>query len=164
MDHLHFINSKVFRMDQALEWQLAVWRFHQRKIVFTNGCFDLLHLGHIEYLAKSAAEGNLLMIGLNTDDSVKRIKGDARPIKDEQSRALSLAAMSFVDAVVFFEEDTPLRLIELVQPDVLIKGADYAEKDIVGADVVLGKGGRVVTMDYLPGYSTSALIQQIKNS
>lgn len=164
MDHLHFINSKVFRMDQAFEWQLAVWRFHQRKIVFTNGCFDLLHLGHIEYLAKSAAEGNLLMIGLNTDDSVKRIKGDARPIKDEQSRALSLASMSFVDAVVFFDEDTPLRLIELVQPDVLIKGADYAEKDIVGADVVLGKGGRVVTMDYLPGYSTSALIQQIKNS
>ena len=151
-------------MDQAFEWQLAVWRFHQRKIVFTNGCFDLLHLGHIEYLAKSAAEGNLLMIGLNTDDSVKRIKGDARPIKDEQSRALSLASMSFVDAVVFFDEDTPLRLIELVQPDVLIKGADYAEKDIVGADVVLGKGGRVVTMDYLPGYSTSALIQQIKNS
>ncbi len=151
-------------MDQAFEWQLAVWRFHQRKIVFTNGCFDLLHLGHIEYLAKSAAEGNLLMIGLNTDDSVKRIKGDARPIKDEQSRALSLAAMSFIDAVVFFDEDTPLRLIQLVQPDVLIKGADYAEKDIVGADVVLGKGGRVVTMEYLPGYSTSALIQQIKNS
>jgi len=164
MDHLEYIKAKVYRMDEAFDRQLAVWRFHGHKIVFTNGCFDLLHLGHIDYLAKAAAEGSLLIIGLNTDDSVRRIKGDARPIKDELSRAWSLAAMSFVGAVVFFGEDTPQKLIEKVQPDILVKGADYTEKDIVGADVVNAKGGKVVTMEYLEGYSTSALIEQIKKA
>ena len=164
MDHLEYIKAKIFQMDEAFDRQLAVWRFHEHKIVFTNGCFDLLHLGHIEYLAKAAAEGSLLIIGLNTDASVRRIKGNARPIKDGQSRAWSLAAMSFVDAVVFFDEDTPQKLIEKVQPDILVKGADYEEKDIVGADVVTAKGGKVVTMEFLEGYSTSALIEQIKKA
>lgn len=163
MNHLEHIKSKIFHMDQALEWQLAVWRFHEKKIVFTNGCFDLIHLGHIDYLAKAAAEGTMLIVGLNTDESVKRIKGDQRPIKDEQSRALSLAAFGFVDAVILFNEDTPKKLIEIVQPDILIKGKDYETKDIVGADIVEKKGGKVITMDFIEGYSTSAIIDKIRN-
>ncbi|MEN8224986.1 MAG: D-glycero-beta-D-manno-heptose 1-phosphate adenylyltransferase [Bacteroidota bacterium] len=163
MNHLEHIKAKIFNMDKALDWQLAVWRFHEHKIVFTNGCFDLLHLGHVDYLAKAASEGSLLIIGLNTDESVHRIKGDSRPIKDEKSRALALAAMGFVDAVVYFGDDTPQKLIEIVQPDVLIKGNDYKIKDIVGADVVEKKGGKVVTMDFIEGYSTSAIIDKIKN-
>ena len=164
MNHLEHIKSKIFQIDQAFEWQLAVWRFHEHKIVFTNGCFDLLHTGHVDYLAKAAAEGSLLMIGLNTDASVRRIKGDSRPIKDEISMAMSLAAMGFVGAVVLFDDDTPQKLIELVEPDILIKGEDYEKKDIVGADIVEQKGGKVITMEYLEGYSTSAIIEKIKNS
>jgi len=163
MNHLEHINTKLFTMDQALNWQLSVWRFHENKIVFTNGCFDLLHLGHIDYLAKAASEGTLFIVGLNTDESVKRIKGPARPIKDEKSRALSLAALGFVDAVVMFDQDTPQELIEIVQPDVLVKGEDYKVNDIVGADIVEKKGGKVVTMEFIEGYSTSAIIEKIRN-
>jgi len=163
MNHLEHIQAKIYNMDQALEWQLAVWRFHENKIVFTNGCFDLIHLGHVDYLAKAASEGSMLIVGLNTDESVKRIKGDMRPIKDEQSRALSLAAMGFVEAVVLFNEDTPKELIKIIQPDILIKGKDYETKDIVGADIVEKKGGKVITMDFIEGYSTSAIIDKIRN-
>jgi rfaE bifunctional protein nucleotidyltransferase chain/domain len=151
-------------MNQELDWQLAVWRFHGNKIVFTNGCFDILHLGHIDYLAKAAAEGTLLIVGLNTDASVKRIKGDSRPINDEESRAMSLAAMGFVGAVILFDEDTPYELIKTVQPDVLVKGKDYEPADIVGADIVENKGGKVVTMDFIEGYSSSAIIDKIKKT
>lgn len=163
-NHLNHIESKIFTISQELGWQLAVWRFHDRKIVFTNGCFDLMHRGHIDYLARAAAEGDLLIVGLNSDESVKRIKGDARPILDEQSRAMTLAALGFVGAVVIFEDDTPQKLIETVQPDVLVKGKDYEVKDIVGADIVEARGGKVVTMDIVEGYSTSAIIERIKNS
>jgi rfaE bifunctional protein nucleotidyltransferase chain/domain len=164
MNHLEHIKKKIYRMDQELDWQLAVWRFHENKIVFTNGCFDLLHLGHIDYLAKAASEGSLFIVGLNTDDSVRRIKGEGRPIKDQESRAMSLAALGFVDAVVFFDDDTPIKLIETIQPDILVKGKDYESKDIVGADIVEKKGGKVVTMEFIEGYSTSAIIDKIKNS
>ena len=164
MNHLEHIESKIWHMNQELEWQLAVWRFHENKIVFTNGCFDLLHLGHIDYLAKAAAEGTLMIVGMNSDESVQRIKGDSRPIKDEKSRAMILAALGFVGAVVIFEEDTPEKLIEMIQPDILVKGKDYEVKDIVGADIVEKKGGQIITMDLVEGYSTSAIIDKIRNS
>jgi rfaE bifunctional protein nucleotidyltransferase chain/domain len=162
MNHLEHIESKIWHMDKKLEWQLNVWRFHEHKIVFSNGCFDILHLGHIDYLAKAASEGNLLIVGLNSDASVSRIKGKNRPITDEKSRAMKLAALGFVGAVVIFEEDTPKDLIKIVQPDVLVKGKDYEEKDIVGADIVRAKGGEVITIDLVEGYSTTALIEKIK--
>ena len=164
MNHLDHINNKIYKMSRELDWQLAVWRFHGRKIVFTNGCFDLLHRGHIDYLAKAAGEGDLLIIGMNSDDSVKRIKGAGRPILDEDSRAMALAGLGFVGAVVIFDEDTPAKLIETVMPDVLVKGKDYEVKDIVGSDTVESKGGKVVTMDLVEGYSTSGIIEKIKNS
>jgi len=163
MNHLEHIESKIWHMDKELGWQLAVWRFHGQKFVFTNGCFDLLHLGHIDYLAKAASEGTLLIVGLNSDASVRRIKGDSRPVTDEKSRAMSLAALGFVGAVVIFEEDTPKKLIELIQPDVLVKGKDYDEKDIVGADIVRKKGGEVLTVDLVEGYSTTGIIEKIKS-
>ena len=162
MDHLKFIESKIFNIDRNLDWQLAVWRFHEHRIVFTNGCFDILHLGHIDYLARAAAEGSLLIVGLNSDASVKRIKGDSRPVTDQRSRAMALAAMSFVGAVVIFEEDTPYELIKIVKPDVLVKGKDYDPKDIVGADIVANNGGKVVTVDLVEGYSTTTIIERIK--
>ena len=164
MNHLEHIKSKTWHMDQELDWQLAVWRFHENKIVFTNRCFDILHLGHVDYLAKAAGEGTLLIVGLNSDASMKRIKGSSRPIQDENSRAMALAAFGFVDAVVIFEEDTPYDLIKRVQPDILVKGKDYEPKDIVGADIVEKKGGKLVTMDLVEDYSTSAIIDKIKGS
>jgi len=164
MNHLEHTTAKIWHMNRELERQLAVWRFHENKIVFTNGCFDLLHLGHIDYLARAASEGSLLIIGLNSDDSVKRIKGDSRPIIDEHSRAMALAALGFVGAVVIFEEDTPEKLIGIIQPDVLVKGKDYSRDNIVGADIVEKKGGKVVTVELVEGYSTSAIIDKIKNS
>jgi rfaE bifunctional protein nucleotidyltransferase chain/domain len=164
MDYLEFVKSKIYKMDQQLDWQLAIWRFHEEKIVFTNGCFDLLHLGHIDYLAKAASEGTLLIVGLNSDSSVKSIKGDDRPILDEESRAMALAAMGFVGAVVLFDDDTPFELIKIIQPDVLVKGDDYELKDIVGADILEAKGGKVVTKEFIEGYSSSAIIDKIKKS
>jgi len=125
--------------------------------VFTNGCFDLVHRGHIDYLSKAADLGDVLIIGLNSDDSVSRLKGSKRPIIDQQSRALLLASFFFVTAIVIFEEDTPYALISVVEPDVLVKGADYSVNEIVGSDIVLQRGGKVVTLEYLPGFSTSVI-------
>ncbi len=155
------INQKIFTKE-ALKSQLNIWRFKEKKIVFTNGCFDLLHLGHIDYLSKAADLGDLLIIGLNTDQSVSKIKGPHRPITDQKSRARILASLFFVDAIVPFDEETPLDLIKLVQPDVLVKGSDYKAEEIVGYDVVTAKGGRVETIDFLPGYSTSLIENKIK--
>lgn len=141
---------------------LTAWHLNHHKIVFTNGCFDLIHRGHIDYLSKSADLGDVLIIGLNSDKSVTKIKGQNRPIIDEYSRALLLASFSFITAVVLFDEDTPYNLISEIQPDVLVKGADYRVDEIVGHDIVLSKGGKVVTIDYLPGFSTSAIEQKIR--
>ena len=141
---------------------LAVWRFQGKKIVFTNGCFDILHLGHIDYLSKAKDEGNILIIGLNTDNSVSRIKGKTRPITDENSRAKILASLQFVDAVTLFDEETPYELISFVQPDVLVKGSDYKPEDIVGYDIVKAKNGKVVTIDF-QRYSTTAIEKKIKS-
>ena len=143
---------------------LNIWRFQNQKIVFTNGCFDLLHLGHIDYLAQAANMGNKLVIGLNSDASVSKIKGTTRPITDQQSRASILAALFFVDAVVIFDEETPVNLIKQVKPDILVKGADYTIEQIVGADIVLQNGGEVKTIGYLPGYSTTAIEEKIRRT
>ncbi len=134
----------------------------KEKTVFTNGCFDLIHLGHIDYLSKAANFGDLLIIGLNTDASVRKLKGKHRPIKDEQSRAMILASLFFVDFVILFDEETPYELIKSIQPNILIKGSDYNIEDIVGYDVVKKGGGEVVTLDFLDGYSTSLIEKKIK--
>ncbi|MGM0505444.1 MAG: adenylyltransferase/cytidyltransferase family protein, partial [Bacteroidota bacterium] len=130
MDKLAVIQSKIIDIDQ-LDSKLAYWNFKNQKIVFTNGCFDILHRGHIEYLAQAANFGDILMIGLNTDDSVRKLKGDSRPVQDQYARALLLASLHFVHVVVYFDEDTPYDLIKKVQPDILIKGSDYHVEDIV---------------------------------
>lgn len=163
MEKLKAIQSKIFTWDQ-LQRQLAIWRFKDKKIVFTNGCFDILHLGHIEYLAKARDLGGVLIVGLNSDESVHRLKGQHRPVNKEEARELTLAALSFVDGVVVFSEETPQKLIELVQPDFLVKGKDYEGKTIVGADVVKARGGEVVTIEMVKGYSTTHTIEKIRKS
>jgi rfaE bifunctional protein nucleotidyltransferase chain/domain len=140
------------------------WKEEGLKIVFTNGCFDILHLGHLDYLEKSRNLGDKLVIGLNTDRSVRKIKGPGRPINSEKARARMLAALVFVDAVIPFDEETPLELIKKVQPDILVKGKDYRIENIVGADFVMGNGGEVKTIDLIEGYSTTDLIEKIKNN
>ncbi len=140
------------------------WKSQNQKIVFTNGCFDLLHLGHVDYLEKARSLGDKLVLGLNSDDSVSRFKGPQRPIQDQNSRARVLAAMQFVDLIVFFNEDTPLNLITEILPNILVKGSDYLAENIVGADVVKSGGGVVKTIDFVPGYSTSKIVEKIKNT
>jgi D-glycero-beta-D-manno-heptose 1-phosphate adenylyltransferase len=162
MSKLDLIQSKIYsRQDIEFERQLSIWRFKGMKIVFTNGCFDILHLGHIDYLAKASELGNILIVGLNTDESVRKLKGGNRPIQDETSRAFILASLSFVSLVVFFGEKTPYELIKTIQPDVLVKGADYLPEDIVGFDIVSAKKGEIVTINYLEGYSTSLIEKKI---
>ena len=163
MKKLEVIQNKIFTDSSKISHILAIWRFKGYKIVFTNGCFDLLHLGHLDYLAKAAAKGDKLIVGLNTDSSVTRLKGPDRPITDQHSRAMILAAMSFVSMVVLFDEETPYKIITKIQPDILVKGADYNPVDIVGYNVVMAKGGKVETIDFLPGYSTSAIEAKIRN-
>lgn len=162
MSHLELINNKILK-GQKLYQMLNIWRFSDQKIVFTNGCFDLLHLGHIDYLSKAADMGNRLIIGLNSDSSTSNLKGPSRPITDEISRATLLAALKFVDAVVLFDEETPINLIAKIKPDILVKGSDYAIDQIVGADFVIAHGGTVNTINYLPGYSTTMIEQKIKS-
>jgi rfaE bifunctional protein nucleotidyltransferase chain/domain len=147
----------------ALKNKVAAWKAEGKKVVFTNGVFDLLHIGHITYMVKAAELGDKLMIGLNADASVKRIKGDDRPVNDQNSRALLLAALFFVDAVVLFEEDTPQQLIAALLPDVLVKGADYTIENIVGAKEVIANGGEVKTIDFVEGHSSTSIIQKIKD-
>jgi len=161
MNKLEQLKTKIYSLEK-LRSQLAVWAFLDKKIVFTNGCFDILHLGHIDYLSKAKELGDILVIGLNTDKSVRDIKGKTRPITDEVSRATILASLTFVDAIVYFGEETPYDLINFIQPDILVKGSDYNEEDIVGYDIVKSKGGQVKTLDFLPGYSTSAIEERIK--
>ena len=162
MDYLPFIEIKIAYTAKEAENTLSLWRFKDDKIVFTNGCFDILHKGHIEYLAKAASLGTKLVIGLNTDASVKRLKGDSRPVNDENARALFLASLVFVDKVILFDTDTPRDLIDFVQPDVLVKGGDYKPEEIVGYDIVKAKGGEIVTLDFVEGYSTTSLIEKMK--
>ena len=159
MKHLEKIYDKILD-DKSLEERLKLWRREGKTIVFSNGCFDILHRGHVEYLSKAADLGDKLIIGLNTDDSVKRLKGPSRPVNDEKARAVVLAGLEFVDAVVFFEEDTPYNLIKNVQPDILVKGNDYKAEDIVGYDIVTAKGGKVETIELVNGFSTTNILEK----
>ena len=160
MKTLTTIKNKLLSRE-ALETKLAEWRSAGETIVFTNGCFDILHRGHVEYLAQAADLGDKLIIGLNTDASVKRLKGESRPVNDEKSRALLLSALQFVDAVVFFDEDTPYELIKQVQPDILVKGNDYKPEEIVGYDIVTAKSGKVLTINLVEGFSTTNIIKRL---
>ncbi len=163
MKQFETIQSKILTADN-LQKSLAYWRFKSMKIVFTNGCFDILHAGHIEYLAKAASEGDVMILGLNTDNSVRKLKGNHRPINDENARALIMASLNFISAVVLFDEETPYNLIKTVQPDILIKGSDYKPEEIVGYDILKAKGGEVKTIDLVPGFSTTAIEQKIFKS
>lgn len=160
---LDFIKSKIiWQPDEHLQRLAAIWKFQHKRIVFTNGCFDILHRGHIEYLAKAAGHGDYLVIGLNSDISVRSIKGPGRPILDQETRAMILASMHFVHRVVIFDQDTPYELIKLLKPDVLIKGGDYKPSEIVGYDIVKASGGKIITIDYIDGFSTTSIIETIR--
>jgi rfaE bifunctional protein nucleotidyltransferase chain/domain len=163
MTNLEIINSKICT-PETIKHKLNVWRFKDQEIVFTNGCFDILHQGHVDYLSKAADLGNVLIVGLNSDNSTNKLKGPNRPINDEHSRAMIIASLHFVDAVILFDEPTPYNLINFIQPDVLVKGADYTVEQIAGSDIVLAKGGKVITIELLPGFSTSAIEARIKGS
>jgi len=147
---------------KTIQQTISEWKISNQKIVFTNGCFDILHYGHIHYLAEARELGDKLVIGLNSFDSVKRLKGENRPINDDLTRLHILAALECVDAVVIFEEDTPLELIKIVIPDILVKGGDYRPADIVGSDVVLENGGEVKSLAFVKGYSTTSIENKIK--
>jgi len=154
-------SQKIVSLDKGIKI-INNWKKKGLKIVFTNGCFDIIHFGHLDYLEKSKNLGDKLVVGLNTDKSVRQLKGPDRPINGEYARARTLAAFEFVDAVITFDEETPIELIKKVKPDILTKGNDYSIENIVGADFVLGIGGEIKTIDLLEGYSTSALIEKIK--
>lgn len=162
MNYFDKINNKILDGNGLVAW-LDDCIKNDRKIVFSNGCFDILHRGHVEYLAKAAAFGDVMIIGLNTDASVKRLKGPSRPVNDENARAFVLAGLEFVNAVVLFDEDTPYNLIKTIQPDILVKGSDYKPENIVGYDIVTAKGGKVVTVDLVEGFSTTETIAKMKN-
>lgn len=163
MRAVNAIEKKIFTLPQLLA-QLASWRVTHKTVAFTNGCFDILHEGHIASLSQAAAEADLLVVGVNSDSSTKRLKGPDRPVNQEHSRALLLASLAIVDAVVIFDEDTPLQLITAIQPDVLVKGGDYTLEQIVGSREVMARGGRVVINPIVEGFSTTGIIRQIKAS
>jgi rfaE bifunctional protein nucleotidyltransferase chain/domain len=156
------IQSKIHTDFTSFQEVLNEWKRAGDTLVFTNGCFDLVHRGHIDSLSKAAALGNRLIVGLNSDVSVKLLKGENRPLIDQQSRAILLAALFMVDAVVLFDEETPYELIKRIVPDVLVKGSEYQVEEIAGFDVVLAAGGKVERIDLTPGFSTSDLIRKIK--
>lgn len=161
MDKTQWIANKIVNKD-VLVHRINGLKALGKKIVFTNGCFDILHHGHLDYLAKAASLGNVLVVGVNTDASVKKLKGEERPITHENDRAFQLASLMFVDAVCLFDEDTPKELIEAVNPNILVKGGDYSIDKIVGADHVLKNGGKVEIIPFVEGYSTTSLIDRIK--
>ena len=157
MKKMEVIQKKIFTKEN-IRPQLALWRFKDQKIVFTNGCFDILHQGHIHLLTSAADFGTKLIVGINSDNSVKRLKGNNRPLQNEQTRLLVMASLHFVDAVMLFEEDTPYELIKFIQPEVLVKGGDYEIKNVVGADLVR----QVEIINLLEGFSTTGIEQKIK--
>ena len=154
------ISQKIFDLS-GLQHQMNRWRLLGKTIAFTNGCFDILHQGHIASLSDAAREADFLVVGLNSDASARRLKGPARPINDQHARATVMAALLMVDAVILFDEDTPLNLINSIRPDVLVKGGDYTLEQIVGAKEVMAAGGRVVINPIIPGFSTTAIIERI---
>ncbi|MFA5326563.1 MAG: D-glycero-beta-D-manno-heptose 1-phosphate adenylyltransferase [Prolixibacteraceae bacterium] len=163
MKPTEIIQSKIFENTDVFAPVLEQWKQQGETIVFTNGCFDLVHRGHIDSLAKAAEFGNKLIVGLNSDVSVSLLKGENRPLVDQQSRAVLLASMMMVDAVIMFDEETPYQLIRNLLPDILVKGSEYKLEEIAGYDIVLASGGRVERIELTEGFSTSDIIQKIKN-
>ena len=161
MNNLDAIQKKIFTVS-TLQRQIASWKVAGKTIAFTNGCFDILHEGHISSLSQAAQAGNYLIVGVNSDASTKRLKGDERPINNQHSRSLLLANLAIVDAVIIFEEDTPLQLITSLLPDVIVKGGDYTVEQIVGANEVIANGGKVIINTIVAGFSTTSIIQKIK--
>mgnify|MGYP002777343196 CR=1 FL=1 len=153
--------SKIVNWEEALN-KVEEWKSKGQKVVFTNGCFDIVHLGHVDYLEKARSLGDYMVLGLNTDASVSRIKGPLRPIVDQTSRSRVMASLAFVDLVVFFDEETPYELINRLKPDILVKGNDYVAENIIGADVVIKNGGKVETIELVKGYSTTNIVNKIK--
>lgn len=162
MRRTDIIPNKIFKLDDLLK-SVARWRFLGKSISFTNGCFDILHQGHIASLSQAASEGDILIVGLNSDASTKRLKGTERPVNNQNSRALLLASFAIVDAVVIFEEDNPLNLVKAIMPDVMVKGGDYTIEQIEGAKEVIANGGRLVINPIIEGFSSTRIIEQIKN-
>lgn len=160
MNNPDSIAKKIYQLPE-LVYQVNRWKFLGKKIAFTNGCFDILHQGHIYSLSQAAKEGDFLVVGVNADASVKKLKGESRPVTDENSRAMLLASLVMVDAVIVFEEDTPYELITALLPDVIVKGGDYTIEQIVGAKEVIANGGRVVINPIVEGYSTTGIIEKI---
>lgn len=156
-----WIQSRIFDTE-ALAQHCNMWRYSGKKIVFTNGCFDILHHGHLQLIAAAASLGDVLIVALNSDDSVKRLKGAERPVTNQQDRLFQVASLLCVDAVCLFNEDTPAELIQLLKPDVLVKGGDYTIDNIVGADFIMSYGGSVEVIPFVEGYSTSSIIDNIK--
>lgn len=170
MSRLSYLENKIVSIEEAKRL-VRLWQMKGEKIVFTNGCFDILHKGHVTYLAKSADLGNRMVVALNTDNSVREQgKGDDRPINSEDARAIVLAGLGFVDLIIFFNEQTPINCIEELLPDVLVKGADYdpnetdskSKKYIVGSDIVRANGGEVKVIDLVDGFSTTSILSKIK--
>ncbi len=159
MNNLELIEKKIINL---ATWEKLKTQFIGQKIVFTNGCFDILHLGHVHYLAEAKSMGHILVIGLNSDASVKRLKGEERPVNPEYARAMVLAALQVVDYVIIFQEATPYELIQQVNPQVLVKGGDYRIDQVVGADWVVAHGGEVHLINFIDGFSTSQLIEKLK--
>ncbi len=147
----------------SLEKQITIWKKEGKTITFTNGCFDILHRGHAEYLAKAAEFSDLLIVGLNADASVTRLKGKNRPIVNQEERAILLASLEVIDAVIIFEEDTPYNMIQLILPNCLVKGADYKPEDIIGYDIVAKNGGKIKTIELSPGCSTTNIIEKVNH-
>lgn len=160
MKNPDIIPQKIYTLKDLLS-ETSRWKFMQKQIAFTNGCFDILHAGHIFSLSQAAREGDKLVVGVNSDASTRRLKGPARPINSEHSRALLIAALMMVDAVVIFEEDTPLEIIKAIMPDTLVKGGDYAVEQVVGAKEVMENGGRVIINPIVAGFSTTGIIDKI---
>ncbi|MBN8685137.1 MAG: D-glycero-beta-D-manno-heptose 1-phosphate adenylyltransferase [Chitinophagales bacterium] len=163
MTNFQQIEAKIHTA-ASIQAQVNTWRAAGDRIVFTNGCFDLLHFGHIHYLAAARDLGDRLVVGMNSGASVRRLKGPRRPINDEATRTHLLAALGFVDALIVFESDTPYDLIGLVQPDILVKGGDWRPEQIVGSDLVLARGGQVLSLPFIDGYSTTNIEQKIIKS
>lgn len=160
MKNLNLAFSKIKESENLLNF-ISLCKKENDKIVFTNGCFDVLHYGHIDYLSKAADLGTKLIIGLNSDKSVKRLKGDSRPVNDQKSRAMVLASLFFVDAVIIFEEDTPEMLVKSISPDIMVKGGDYKIENIAGADFVIANGGSIEIIPFVEGFSSTNIINLI---
>ena len=163
MKNFETIKSKICTLNELKE-KVIQWKKDGEKVIFTNGCFDIIHRGHIEVLANTADLGDKLIVGLNTDSSIQKLKGLNRPIIDEESRAILLASLSFVDAIILFAQDNPLNLINTLNPDVLAKGGDYSIDTIIGHEIIRKNGGEVVLIPFIDGFSSSKIISKIKES